>query len=166
MQEWQRASDQGTPLDRMDLGYLLDQLEEVLSGGTRVPLSSRTLVDEQEVLDILDQIRVAVPEEIKAAKRLNQERDEILDQAQAEADLLVRDANRELESRLDEHELILRARERAADIEDDAHRAADQVRREADDYAIRVLQKLRGQVANLDQAVARALREMTGDDEE
>src|SRR5919199_6865079 len=70
VQEWQRTSDQVTPLDRMDLGYLLDQLEEVLSSGTRVPLSSRTLVDEQEVLDILDQIRVAVPEEIKAARRI------------------------------------------------------------------------------------------------
>ena len=48
-------------VESLDILYLLDQLEEVLGAGSRVPLTSRTLVDEQEILDILDQIRVSHP---------------------------------------------------------------------------------------------------------
>ena len=77
----------------MDILYLLDQLEEVLGGGSRVPLTSRTLVDEQEVLDILDQIRVSIPEELTQARRVTQERDQVMAAAHAEADSILRDAD-------------------------------------------------------------------------
>src|SRR5205814_8364858 len=77
------------PCDRgggMDILYLLDQLEEVLGAGSRLPLTSRTLVDEPEILDILDQIRVSIPEEVKAGRRLTQERDQVISDARAEAE--------------------------------------------------------------------------------
>lgn len=144
----------------MDILYLLDQLEEVLGGGSRVPLTSRTLVDEQEILDILDQIRVSIPEELKAARRLTQEREQVIADARGEADRIVQDAEAHASERLTEHSLVRAAEMRAADIQERALRQADETRREADAYAYRVLQKLREQIAQLGQTVDRGMGEL------
>ena len=144
----------------MDILYLLDQLEEVLGAGSRVPLTSRTLVDEQEILDIVDQIRVSVPEEIKAARRLSDERDQVIADAHAEADRILRDADSQAAERVGEHHLVRSAEMRAADIEDRALRQAADIRREADAYAHRVLQKLREQIGQLGTTVDRGITEL------
>jgi cell division septum initiation protein DivIVA len=144
----------------VDILYLLDQLEEVLGGGSRLPLTSRTLVDEQEILDILDQIRVSIPDELTAARRLTQERDQIMADAQAEAERVLRDADAQAAHRLADHSLVRAAELRAADIEDQALHQAAEVRREADAYAYKVLQKLREHVAQVAQTVDRGLSEL------
>jgi cell division septum initiation protein DivIVA len=144
----------------MDILYLLDQLEEVLGAGSRVPLTSRTLVDEQEILDILDQIRVSIPDELKAAKRLTQERDQVIADAHAEAERILRDADTQAAERVDEHSVVRSAEMRAADIEDRALRQAGEIRREADEYAYRVLQKLREQIASVAATVDRGISEL------
>jgi cell division septum initiation protein DivIVA len=130
----------------VDLLVLLDRLEEVLGTGRKLPFRWGTVVDEDECLDILDQIRVAVPDEIKAAKRVAGEREQMMAEAQAEADRLLQEAEQRAHGRLSDHALVRAAEERAAVIEDEALRAADDIRREADAYAARVLERLRGQV--------------------
>jgi cell division septum initiation protein DivIVA len=144
----------------VDILYLLDQLEEVLGGGSRLPLTSRTLVDEQEILDILDQIRVSIPEELKAARRLTQERDQLIAEARAEAERILSDADAEAGARVAEHGLVRAAEGRAADVEERALRQAADIRREADAYAYRVLQKLREQVGQVAQTVDRGMSEL------
>ena len=113
----------------MDILYLLDQLEEVLGGGSRLPLTSRTLVDEQEILDILDQIRVSIPDELKAARRLTQERDQLLADAHAEAQRILSDADAQVAERVAEHNVARIAEQRAADIQERAFQQAEEVRR-------------------------------------
>jgi vacuolar-type H+-ATPase subunit H len=144
----------------VDILYLLDQLEEVLGGGSHLPLTSRTLVDEQEILDILDQIRVSIPDEIKAARRLTQERDQLLADARGEADRLVHEAEEHVATRLAEHHLVRSAEGRAAEIEERALEEAERMRRETEAYAYRVMQRLREQVAQISQAVERGLLEL------
>lgn len=144
----------------MDILYLLDQLEEVLGAGSRLPLTSRTLVDEQEVLDILDQMRVSVPEELKEARRLTQDRDQVIADAQQEAEQILRNADSAAAERVGEHHLVRAAEMRAADIEERALRQAEATRREADAYAARVLQKLRDQISQVAQTVDRGLSEL------
>jgi len=146
--------------EAVDILYLLDQLEEVLGGGSRLPLTSRTLVDEQEILDILDQIRVSIPDELKAARRLTQERDQVLADANAEADRIVHDAELQAAERVADHHLVRAAELRSADIEDRAMRQAADIRREADAYAYRVLQKLREQIGQVAQTVDRGMTEL------
>src|SRR5207247_10890961 len=102
----------------VDILYLLDQLEEVLGGGSRLPLTSRTLVDEQEILDILDQIRVSIPDELKAARRLTQERDQVLADARAEAERILVDAEAHIAERIAEHNVVRLAEQRAADVQE------------------------------------------------
>ena len=55
----------------MDVLQLIDKLEQLVNSGTRLPLSSRTVIDEQEFLDIIDQLRIMVPDEIKQADGTN-----------------------------------------------------------------------------------------------
>lgn len=144
----------------MDILYLLDQLEEVLGAGSHLPMTSRTLVDEQEILDILDQIRVSIPDEIKAARRVTQERDQLLADARAEADRLVHEADSRVAERLAEHHMVRAAEARAAEIEERALQEADRMRRETDVYAQRVLERLRDQVAQVSQSVERGIQEL------
>jgi len=144
----------------VDILDLLDQLEEVLGAGSHLPLTSRTLVDEQEILDILDQIRVSIPDEIKAARRVNQEREQVLTDARAEADRLLREADAHVADRLAEHHLVRAAESRAGDIEERAMEEAERMRRETDAYAQRVLEKLREQVNQVTQSVERGLQEL------
>ena len=134
------------PGTTVDILYLLDRLEEVLSAGQKVPLTRRTLIDEQECLEILDQIRVAVPEEFKQAKRVTQQRDEILAQARQEASRVMQSADEQIAGQITEHAIVRAARERAADVEEEALRRAEEIRREADLYAYRVLERLRDQI--------------------
>lgn len=144
----------------MDILYLLDQLEEVLGAGSRLPLTSRTLVDEQEILDILDQIRVSIPDELKAARRLTQERDQVIADAHADAERILREAETQAMERVADHQLVRSAESRAADVEDRAMRQAADIRREADAYAYRVLQKLREQIGQIAQTVDRGVAEL------
>src|ERR1700737_4126441 len=111
----------------VDILYLLDQLEEVLGAGSRLPLTSRTLVDEQEILDILDQIRVSIPDELTAARRLTQDRDQIMADAQAEEERILSEADAEAGNRVTDHSLVRTAELRAADIEDRAIQQAGDV---------------------------------------
>ncbi|MGI9147913.1 MAG: hypothetical protein ACR2IK_15400 [Chloroflexota bacterium] len=144
----------------VDILYLLDQLEEVLGAGSRLPMTSRTLGDEREVLDILDQIRVSIPDELTAARRLTQDRDQIMADAQSEVERIIRDAEAQATNRVAEHSVVRSAELRAADIQDRAADQAAEVRREADAYAQRVLQKLREQIAQVAQTVDRGLAEL------
>ena len=146
----------------MDILDLLDQLEEVLGAGSHLPLTSRTLVDEQEILDILDQIRVSIPDEIKAARRVTQEREQVLADARAEADRLLRAADARVADRLADHHLVRAAESRATDIEERAHEEAERMRRETDAYAQRVLEKLREQISQVASSVERGLQELEG----
>src|SRR6266567_1032521 len=77
----------------MDILYLVDRIEAILHAGQKVPLSSKVIVDEQESMDVLDQMRVVIPEEIKTARRLNQDRERITQQAEAEASRIVAGAD-------------------------------------------------------------------------
>jgi cell division septum initiation protein DivIVA len=144
----------------VDILYLLDQLEEVLGAGSRLPLTSRTLVDEPEILDILDQIRVSIPDELKAARRLTQERDQVIADAQAEADRILRDADAQAAERVAEHALVRAAEMHASDIEERAMQQAATIRRDADAYAYTVLQKLRDQIGQVAVTVDRGMSEL------
>lgn len=133
----------------IDILYLLDRLEEVLNSGSRLPFSSRTVIDEQECLDILDQIRVALPEEIKQARRVNAERDGIIAEAQARAQQIIREAEERAAEKVEEHALVRQAQARAQQVEADAERRSAEIRQEADQYAYETLAELEAELEQL-----------------
>lgn len=136
---------------------LVDRLEAVVNSGSRVPLTDRVMIDEREALDVLDLMRTTVPEEIKQARRINQEREKILAQAQTEANRLVSQAQERLERMLSEDHVRVAAEERARELLDQARREAEEVRRGADDYALDMLDRLDAEVHRVQSSVRNAI---------
>ena len=93
--------------------------------------------------------------------RLTQERDQVLADAHAEADRILREADAQAAGRLSDHTLVRSAEARAADIEERAMRRSEEVHREAEAYAYRVLEKLREQIGQITQTVDRGLDELS-----
>jgi vacuolar-type H+-ATPase subunit H len=122
--------------------YLVDRLESILSSGLRVPLTNKAIIDEQALLDAIDQMRITIPEEIKQAKRISQDRERLLANAQAEADQVLASARERAAYLLQDKELSKSAEIRAQGIIDEARKEALRIQGEADGYSVRVLSEL------------------------
>jgi cell division septum initiation protein DivIVA len=138
----------------IDILYLVDRLEALLNKGWRVPATSKTMIDEDEFLDIVDQMRIAIPEEIKQAKRIVQERDKIIAAAQEEAQRINALAKEDHARLVNDHSVTKAAEARARDIETQAKTTAQQIRQGADQYAEQMLSDLKTQLDQLAQQVA------------
>lgn len=126
----------------MDIQHLVDRLEQALNESTRVPLSAYLLVNEEKVYSLLDQMRVAVPEEIKRANRVEAEKDRILAQAKEEAERIRELARQEAGELVKRDAIVNSAQHRAENIVERARRDADALRQDADVYIVDVLQRL------------------------
>ena len=126
----------------IDILYLVDRLETVLNAGQRVPFTNKIMVDERECLDIVDQMRIVVPEEIKQARRVSQDRDRITGQAQEEAERILARAQEQADRMMDEQGLLDRAHEREREIVEEAEGHAQQIREDAEQYALDILEDL------------------------
>jgi vacuolar-type H+-ATPase subunit H len=124
----------------MDIQHLLDRLETLLSDSRRI--GGKLIVDAQRSWDLIDQMRISVPEEVKQAQRVNQERDRIIAQAKEEAGRIVELARQEAAKLVEENRVTKQAEELASTIEARARREARNVQREADEYVIDVLTQL------------------------
>lgn len=138
----------------MDILYLVDRLEAAINKGTAVPFSNKRMIDEDECLDIIDQLRIAVPEEIKQSRRVTQEKDRILAQAKEEADRIVTMAKDEALRMADMSEVAKTANSRAQAIMAQAEVDAKSTRGGADDYANQVLTELQQRLDELTARVA------------
>ena len=126
----------------MDILHLIDRLEALLNEGRHLPLTKGVVVDEQRAWDIIDQMRIAIPEEVKKAKRVNQERDRIVAQAHEEASRIVELAREQAAGLTSDHELARQAETRAETIVERARRDAEAIKADADDYVMQVLTDL------------------------
>ncbi len=138
----------------MDILYLVDRLEAAINKGTAVPFSNKRMIDEDECLDIIDQLRIAVPEEIKQSRRVTQEKDRILAQAKEEADRITTLAREESARMADMSEVVKTAQTRAQAIMAQAEVDAKGTRGGADDYANQVLTELQQRLDELTARVA------------
>ncbi len=126
----------------MDILHLVDRLEEIFNAGRPVPFVHRMLVDEDRVLEVIDQMRVSIPEEVKRAQQVLDQRDRIMAKAQEEAARTVQLAKEKADQLVDRESLVAQAQGRADQIIANAKADADAIRAEADDYALESLVKL------------------------
>jgi chemotaxis protein histidine kinase CheA len=135
----------------MDILHLVDRLEQLVNEGRRLPLSNKVMVDEQKIWDLIDQMRISIPEEVKKAKRTNQERDRIIAQAHEEAARLIDLKHEEAAALISEHELTKSAEERSTTIIERARRDAESLHADADEYVLQVLGEL---AANMERVLS------------
>ena len=141
----------------MDILQLIDRLEELLDSGWRVPLSTKVAIDEEAFLNIIDQMRITIPPEIKRAREIQRERDKYIAQANDEARRIIGQAREDAALKLDDHELRKAAQARSDEILRQAQAEAARVRAGADSYAESILHKLGTQVQALDREIANGL---------
>jgi cell division septum initiation protein DivIVA len=126
----------------MDILHLIDRLEEILNDSRPFPFTRNVIVDEDKVLDLIDQMRVAIPEEVKKAQQLLAQRDRVLAQAQEEATRTLTIAREKSEQLVERDAIVQAAHVRAEEIIAQAHLDIQDTRRDADEYALETLTRL------------------------
>jgi cell division septum initiation protein DivIVA len=128
---------------------LIDELEDALAEGRRVPFSGRLLVDEERILDIIDRMRVAVPEELKQARRVIGEQERLLSEARAQ-----------VQQAMEEQGLLAAVEAERGRLLAEAEHDAQNIRAGADDYARQVLEELEQRLVRLTASVQNGLKEL------
>jgi vacuolar-type H+-ATPase subunit H len=126
----------------MDIQHLVDRLEDLIDEGRHMPFSKYTMIDEERALEIIDQMRISVPEEIEKASRVLATRDRIMAQANEEAARVVQIARKKGEDLLDQEVSVQAAHNRAANIIEQARQEAENIIADADKYVLEELSKL------------------------
>ena len=126
--------------------FLLERLESQIATGTGVPTTRKVLVDKDAVLELIDQLRVAVPEEIHAAKQINAEGERIIEKAGVEAERIIGRAQEQATYLIGERGLTEAAEAEGRRIVAEASVVADGVRQGADGYAEQILETLDAEV--------------------
>jgi len=126
----------------IEIQLLLDRLEAMLVESRQVPFTSGVVVDRDRFFDIINQMRISIPEEVKKAKRMQAEKDRLIAQANEEAERIVGLAREQAAALVREHEIIQQAERRAQEVFEQVQDEAQEVRAGADDYALVVLRQL------------------------
>ncbi|HET7702775.1 MAG TPA: hypothetical protein VFK35_05200 [Candidatus Limnocylindrales bacterium] len=148
------AATEGSPIDII---FLVERLESIIANGKRLPLTNNVVVDQAAALGLIDELRVAVPEEVRAAKRINSEGERIIEKAQEEAERIVAKAQEQAAFLIDERGLTQQADAESRRIVAEAQADAEDVRRGADEYAVNVLVGLEGDVVKTLQSIKRGI---------
>lgn len=133
----------------MDIQHLLGRLEAILLESRRVPGTKMRLVDADRCFQLIDQMVLAIPEEIKKAQKVEQEHDRIIAQAHEEAERIREMAREDAAQLADDTTIMTIAQNRAEAVEERARREAERLRAEADAYALETLLRLREEMEHI-----------------
>jgi cell division septum initiation protein DivIVA len=142
----------------MDILQLIDRLEELFNESRSIPLTRNVMVDEDRMLDIIDQMRIAIPEEVKKAQQLLGQRDRLLAQAQEEANRTIEIARQKADQMIAREVVAQEAARRAEQIIAQARAEAEAIRADADAYAMNSLTQLQDELERLSNQVANGIR--------
>lgn len=153
----------------MDVLHLIDRLEELVAEARRMPIGQGVVVDRRRILELVDQMRSAVPWEVKQAQEIVAEKEALLEEARREGEGIVARAEMDAQAKMDDTEIVkaaereakdisMRAEQRAQALLDEtqenvtaklrqAESSATQQMDEADRYALEMLRRLEAQLS-------------------
>ena len=126
----------------MDIQFLVERLEALVVNARKLPMTSQVILEQAAVLDLIDQMRAAIPEEVKSARRIVQESDRVVQKAREEGEGIIGAAQEQAAILLQDQSIIREAELRAGDVEKATQAKADETMRGADQYASDVLIRL------------------------
>lgn len=142
----------------MDILHLVDRLEELFNQSKPIWFTHSVIVDEDRMLDLIDQMRVSIPEEIKKAQQIIAQRDRILAQTQEESNRTLSIAREKADVLVDRDPVIQAAQVRGEQIIQQARVEADMARREADEYVLETLSNVGEELERLLNQVRNGVR--------
>ena len=126
----------------MEIFNLLEKLEDIVENSWSIPLTGRAMVSKKEMVDLLKEIRVMLPDEIKQAKWIKEERQRFLFEAQQEAQTIIKEAENRIVSMIDESEITRKSYEQANETIINAQKTAREIREGSVEYADEILTKM------------------------
>jgi len=152
----------------MDILYLIDRLENLVSSSSKMPFTNQLLIKESEMLALLEQMRISIPEEIKQARRIVQEKERLLAQAQTEASAILAHAREEAERAVSREglaraaeersqEMLRQASARARQMIHQAEEKTESLEAEADNYVAETLRNLKEHLSSIEAEVSRTI---------
>jgi cell division septum initiation protein DivIVA len=146
----------------MDIMALIDRMEEIVDNGRGVPFTNQKMVDPDAIYEVVDEIRAQYPDELKQARWIVKERQEMLEEAEKEANRILEDARERAQALASDQEVVRLAEAQAADILDKARQQERDVRLGAEDYADEMLANLEVNLGKLLTAVQRGRDRLQG----
>jgi regulator of protease activity HflC (stomatin/prohibitin superfamily) len=142
----------------MDILQLIDRLEELFNDAKAVPFTHNVVVDEDKMLELIDQLRITIPEEVKKAQQVVAQRDRVMAQAQEEANRTLQIARDKADQLVQKDMIVQEAQRRAEQILSQARAEAESVRADADNYVLDTLMQLQEQIEKMGNQVANGIR--------
>jgi len=124
----------------------LDQIEDILDASKSVPFSNKISVEKERVYDVMNEIRLNLPTEIRHAQRIIEDHDKIIADARVKAAGILKEAEEEAKLLTNEHEIFRRANEQATDLIEESKKNAREMRIGAVDYTDEILEKTEGMI--------------------
>ena len=144
----------------MEILKMIEILEDKVDHAWTIPLVNRILIDKEELLKCIENISMKLPEDLKQARMVKDERKRILAEAEAEAERIVNEAKEKAASLVQEHEITKAAVEQSSQIIDEASRKARDLRAGANNYVTTLLTQTEEKIARSQEIVRSALAEM------
>ena len=119
----------------MDALEIIDKIEELLDKGKKVPFTSNIMISENEIFEILDELRNVLPEEFRQARWIVKEREGMIEESKRQSDRIIREAKERAEMLVNEAEILKNAKRQAENILSIAEAKSRTIRLEAEDYA-------------------------------
>jgi len=141
----------------MDIQFLVERLEALVVNARKLPMTSQVILEQATILDLIDQMRVAIPEEVKQARRITQESERVVQKARQEGEQIIGAAQEQAALLLQDQSIIREAEMRVEDLEKHAQTKADETMRGADQYASDVLVRLEGDLVKTLSIVKKSL---------
>ena len=142
----------------MDILQLIDRLEELFNDAKALPFTHNVVVDEDKMLELIDQMRIAIPEEVKKAQQVMAQRDRVMAQAQEEANRTLQIAREKADQMLQKDIIMQEAQRRADQIVSQGRAEAEAARADADNYVVDTLMQLQEQIAKISNQVSNGIR--------
>lgn len=150
----------------MDVFQQLDRIEDMIVSSKHVPFSSSVMVSETEIFELLDEFRSSLPEELKQARWMVKEKQELMEEARKEAERIREEALAERARLIDETEIIVAAKAEAERTVEEASSQSREIRLEAEDYADERLANLEVTCYKLLEVIKRARERLQGPGEQ
>jgi cell division septum initiation protein DivIVA len=154
--------------DVMDIVNVIDRLEALVNTSRKMPATRNRLVDAEKVMELVEQLRLSIPQDVRAAQEVLERKDAILNQSQVDARRTRAEAEEEFRTRLDQNELVVSARHKADGLIEEAEQKANRImqqaeaestnnRADADAYSIQALRNLERELTSVLGAVRTGL---------
>ena len=140
----------------MEIFNLLESIEEILENSKKVPFMNKNFVDKDEIIELVQEIRLKLPDELKQAKSVKEERTRIIQEAKKEGEDIVKEAENRIIAMIDEHEITRKAYDEKQRIIDSANEMAKEMSEGTKEYADNILAEIEETISSLKENVEKA----------